>query len=159
MNSDAVIGCDAVDVGAEQLRLKTATGATRTIPWSDIRLAGMGSGIEGHIQIKGVTEKVAPFRATHDALWVAYADGSIAQVMIEKTNPRRDAILAAFERHLGGRWRPDDLTESDLMGTMMIPPKVQIPRTVVWIMVILAIVFFGSVAILFYIHGAKPTSP
>jgi hypothetical protein len=159
MNSDAVIGCDAVDAGSEWLRLKTATGASRTIPWSAIRLAGMGAGLEGHVTIKGVTEKVAPFRATHDSLWIAHADGGLAQVMIEKTSPKREALLAVFAERLGDRWKGDELTASDLMGTMLIPPKIRIPRIVIVMLVVTAVLFFGGIAILFFVHGARPTAP
>jgi hypothetical protein len=159
MNSDAVIGCDAVDGSAEWLRLKTATGTTRTIPWSAIKLAGMGHGLEGHITIQGVTQKVAPFLATHDSLWVVYAEGGFAQIMIEKTSPKRDAILAAFAQHLGDRWCGDELKESDLTGAMMIPAKVRIPKTLTVFLAVIAIVFFAAMAIIFFTHGARPTAP
>jgi len=106
MNSDAVIGCDAVDAGSEWLRLKTVAGLTRTIPWSAIRLAGMGSELNGHVTIEGVTEKVAPFLPTHDSLWIVYAENGFAQVMIEKgTSAKRSAILAAFAKNLDERCR------------------------------------------------------
>ena len=159
MNSDAVIGCDAVDAGAEWLRLKTATGATRTIPWSAIKVAGMGADLEGHVTIQGVTDKVAPFLATHDSLWIIYTDGAMAQVMLEKTNPKRETIRDAFAQHLGDRWHGDDLSVDELMGPMMIPPKVQMPRTIIVMMAGIGIVFFLAMAILYFMHGAKPTSP
>jgi hypothetical protein len=159
MNSDAVIGCDAVETGPEWVRLKTLSGPTRTIPWTAIKVAGLGNTLEGHVTIQRVTDKLAPYRATHDALWIVYSDGGLAEVMIEKASPRRDAILSAFDKHLGGCWKGDQLTESELMGPMLIPPKVRIPRAVVGIMVALAIVFFVSLAIMFFVHGAKPTSP
>jgi hypothetical protein len=159
MKADAVIGGDAVDAGSEWLRLKTATGATRTIPWSAIKVAGMGAGLEGHVTIQGVTEKVAPFRATHDSLWVIYTDGAMAQVMLEKASPKREAIRAAFAQHLGERWHSDDLTSSELMGPMMIPPKVQMPRAIIVMMAGIGIAFFLAIAILYFVHGAKPTSP
>jgi hypothetical protein len=159
MNSDAVIGCDAVDAGTEWLRLTTASGALRTIPWSAVRLAGMGSSLEGHVTIEAVTEKVAPFLATHDSLWIVYADGGFAQVMIEKVSPKRDPILAAFAQHLHGRWRADELTASELMGAMMIPPKIRMARPVIVTMAVLGIGFFLAIAILFFMHGARPTAP
>ena len=159
MKMDAVIGCDSVDAGSEWLRLKAADGATRTIPWSAIKVAGMGAGLEGHVTIQGVTEKVAPLLATHDSLWIIYADGEIAQVMLEKSSPKRDAILASFAQHLVDRWHADDLTADALMGPMMIPPKVQVPKTIIWMLALLGIVFFAAVAILFFVHGAKPTAP
>jgi hypothetical protein len=158
MNSDAVIGCDAVEAGPEWVRLKTSSGPLRTIPWSAIKIAGLGNSLESHVTIERVSEKLAPYRATHDALWIVYSDGAIAQVMLEKVHPKRNSILDAFDKHLGDRWK-DQLTESELMGPMLIPPKVRVPKPIVWILIALAIVFFASLAILFFVHGAKPTSP
>jgi hypothetical protein len=158
MKTDAVIGCDAVDAGAEWLRLKTATGATRTIPWSAIKLGGMGHKLEGHVTIQGVTEKVAPLLATHDPLWIVYAEGGFAQVMIEKISPKRDALLAAFAQHLGDRWQGDELEGSDLMGAM-IPAKVRFPKMLIVILAAIAIIFFAAMAMIFFTHGAKPTAP
>jgi hypothetical protein len=159
MKTDAVIGCDAVDTGSEWLRLKTVGGATRTIPWSAVSFAGMNARLEGHIDIQGLTEKVAPFLATHDSLWIVYADGGFVQVMIEKVSPKRDPLLMAFAQHLGDRWQGDELQESDLMGALMIPAKVRIGKTMVTSLVAMGIVFFLLVAILFFTHGAKPTAP
>jgi hypothetical protein len=159
MNSDAVIGCDAVDAGPEWVRLKTTSGATRTIRWDAIKVAGMGPQLDGHVTINGVTEKVAPYRATHDSLWLTYAEGGLAEAMLEKDSPKRGAIVRAFEQHLGERWRGDELTESELMGPLMIPPKIQLPKAIVVTMAIVAIAFFAAIAILFFVHGAKPTSP
>ena len=34
----------------------------------------MGNGLEGHFTVQGVTEKVAPYLATHDSLWMVYAE-------------------------------------------------------------------------------------
>ncbi len=157
--TDAVIGCDAVDAGAEWLRLKTVSGATRTIPWKSIKCAGTGEQLDGHVNIEGVTEKTVPFRSTHDSVFLVYGDGGLAQLMLEKNSPKRDGILGAFEQHLGDCWRGDRLSESDVMGTLMIPPKVRIPKGIVWAMVVLAVVFFAAMAIVFFVHGAKPTSP
>ena len=159
MNTDAVIGCDAVDASPEWLRLKTATGATRTIPWSAIKLAGMGHELEGHVTIQGVTENVAPFLATHDSLWIVYAEGGFAQVMIEKISPKRDALLAAFAQHLGDRWQGDELQGSDLMGAMMIPAKVRFPKMLIVMLAVMAITFFAAMVMIFFTHGAKPTAP
>ena len=122
MNMDAVIGCDAVDAGAEWLRLRTAGGAVRTIPWSAVKLAGMGGNHEGHLTIGGITEKVTPLFTTHDSLWIVYADGGMAQVMIEKVSPKRDAILAAFAQHLGIGWHGDQLPMTELTEALMAAP-------------------------------------
>jgi len=122
MNMDAVIGCDSVDAGAEWLRLRTAGGAVRTIPWSAIKIAGMGGNHEGNVEIQGVTEKVTPFFATHESLWIVYAEGGVAQVMLDKESPERDEILAAFAQKLGIGWRGDELTSSELTNALFEMP-------------------------------------
>jgi hypothetical protein len=157
MKTDAVIGCDAVDAGVEWLRLKTVDGATRTIPWSAVSFAGFGDNLKTHISIQGVTEKTAPFLATHDSLWIVYAEGGFAQVMVEKISPKRDALLAAFAQHLGERWQDDELQESDLMGAMMIPAKVRISKVMLTGLLIMGVVFFAIIAMIFFAHGARPT--
>ncbi len=159
MTADAVIGSEGVDARPETLHLETAGGATRNIPWSAIKFAGMGERLEDQVEIRGLAETVAPFRATHDSLWIIYSPAGFVRAMIEKTGPRRDAILAAFADHLGNRWRDDRLTEPELTGALMIPPKVRIPNSVIVTLIALAIVFFAVVAILFFVHGAKPTAP
>jgi hypothetical protein len=122
MNTDAVIGCDAVDAGDQWLRLRTASGAVRTVPWSAIKIAGMGGNHDGHMQIQDVTEKVTPFFPTHDSLWIIFAQGGFAQVMLEKSSPKRDAILAACTKNLGIGWRGDELTTSELTGALFQMP-------------------------------------
>jgi len=96
--------------------LKTAAGVLRTVPWDGVRLAGM---VEAHVKIQGLTEKVAPLRATHDSLWVAYAEGGLAQVMLEKENPKRAAIFEMFAAQLGDRWKGDQLSNEEVIRSMM----------------------------------------
>jgi hypothetical protein len=122
MNMDAVIGCDAVDAGAEWLRLRTASGAVRTVPWSAIKIAGTGGNHEGSMQIQGVTEKVTPCYATHDSVWIVYTDGGLAQVMLEKSSPRREEILGTFASRLGINWRGDEFTSGELTGALFQMP-------------------------------------
>ena len=159
MTADAVIGTESVDAGPEELHLETASGAIRNIPWSAIKLAGMGDRLNDEVEIRRVAERVAPFRATHDSLWIVYSPAGFVRAMIEKTGPRRDAILAAFANHLGSRWRNDELTEPELSGAILIPPKVQIPKAVIVMLIALLIAFFAAIAILFFMHGAQPTAP
>jgi hypothetical protein len=148
MYTDAVIGCDAVDVGPEWLRLKTQTGVVRTIPWGAIRIAGMGGNHDGHVTIAGVTDRTKPYYATHDSLWVVYADGGFAQVMIEKANPRRAAILATFPQQLPAGWRgekfkPTDLSKALINTTLRaarLPTLLTIMIVAVTAMILLAIV-------------------
>lgn len=147
MPMDAVIGCAAVDAGAEWLRLRTDTGAVRTIPWSRVTLAGMG----GPLNIKGVAERVAPYLSTHDSLWVLSGDRSLAQVMIEKEGPKREAVLAAFAANLGERWRGDRLSTNELTDLMFkMPAPVKMPKMLVVMMMVLgAAVLLATVALIF----------
>ncbi|HVO96637.1 MAG TPA: hypothetical protein VMT15_01155 [Bryobacteraceae bacterium] len=140
MNVDAVVGCSSVFAEPGWLKLRTATGAVRTIPWDTVKLAGMGGNHEGHMKLERVTEKVTPFFASHDSLWIIIEDRSLAQVMIEKTGPKRDEVLAAFARYLGERWRGDSLTMKDLTEEMFklpaavnMPGPGQMPMIVMWI--------------------------
>lgn len=148
MNMDAVIGCDAVDAGAEWLRLRTASGAVRTVPWSAIKIAGTGGNHEANMQIQGVTEKVTPLFPTHDSLWIVHVDGGLAQVMLEKVSPKRDAILATFAKQLGIGWRGDELTTSELTNAlfqMPISARKGLPKMVTIMMAVMAALILAAI--------------
>ena len=148
MNTDAVIGCDAVDAGAQWLRLRTASGAVRTVPWSAIKIAGMGGNHEGQMQIQHVTEHVSPFFATHDSLWIVYAEGGFAQAMLEKQHPKRDAILATFAQQLGIGWRGDELTTSELteaLFQMPVSARKGLPKIVAIMMAVMAALMLAAI--------------
>lgn len=159
MNSDAVIGCDSVEAGKDDLRLKTSTGAPRVIPWNKVKIAGMGDALERQVPLQGVAPIVTPYFASHDSVIIVYGDGDFAQVMIEKSSPKRRWVLSTLAEHLGDRWEAGDLQASEMIGAMLIPPRVRIPRPVIVALALVAVAFFASIAILFFMHGAKPTSP
>lgn len=144
MHMDAVIGCDAIDAGPDWLRLKTAAGAVRTVPWASVELAGF-AGPSQSISIEGVSEKTAAYAATHDSLWIAYAEG-FAQAMIEKD--KRDALVATLADRLGPRWRGDQVTGDDLMKNMM-PSVIRptgLPMVVKVMMFVMAALLIAAVA-------------
>jgi hypothetical protein len=150
MNMDAVIGCDSVDAGAEWLRLRTTGGANRTIPWSAIKIAGLGGNHAGNVEIQGVTEKVTPFFATHDSLWIVYAEGGVAQVMLEKASPKRDAILATFAERLRIGWRGDELTSSELTDALFQMPvssPTRIPKLLIFMIAGMLAVVLAAVVV------------
>jgi hypothetical protein len=148
MNMDAVIGCDAVVASGGWLRLHTAGGAVRTIPWSTIKIAGMGGNHAEDVEIQGVTEKVARFFATHDSLWIAYAKGDFAQVMIEQSSPKRDAILATFAQQLDTRWKGDQLDQEELMdGLFQMPASVSKGRPRMMLLMIAVAVLIVLLAV------------
>jgi hypothetical protein len=151
MNTDAVIGCDAVDAGNAWLRLRTAAGAVRTIPWPAVKIAGMGGNHEGSITVRGVTEKTVPYFPTHDSVWIVYAEGGFAQAMLEKSSPKREAILATFAQQLGDRWLGDRFTAGNLTAAMFQMPlaamKGGIPKLVtIMIAFVSALILLAIVA-------------
>lgn len=151
MNMDAVIGCDAVDAGTEWLRLRTAGGAVRTLPWGAVKIAGLGGNHEGHVEIQGVTERVAPFFATHESLWIVYAEGGFAQAMIEKEGPAREAILATFAQRLGIGWRGEELTTSELTDALFAMPvaaPLKVPRVLIFMIAGMLFVLLSAVVVL-----------
>jgi hypothetical protein len=142
MSKDAVIGCDAVDAGADWLRLHTSGGALRTIPWSTIRVAGLGGDHEGSVTIGGITEIVKPYFRTHDSLWIDYGKG-FAQVMIERSGPERTQLIETFQQQLGDRWRGDQLASSELIGALM--KSTFKPSGLPKMMILMVLVMFGIV--------------
>jgi hypothetical protein len=155
MSMDAVIGCDAVVVDPQWLRLKTATGALRTIPWTTVRIAGMGGNHDGHMKIQGVTEKVTPLFATHDSLWIVSGDGSLAQAMLEKTHANRESILAMFAQQLGDRWHGDQLSVNQLSEEMMRMPAlapIRLPKTLIVMMIVMGASVLLAIVVLMFVH-------
>ncbi len=139
MSMDAVIGCDAVDAGNDWLRLHTVAGPVRTIPWESVKAAGTPNG-SIRIDLQGVTDKVAPYIQTHDALWITHADG-VAQIMLEKASPKSNAIVAAFERQLGARWRSSGITTQDLISELSpLKTKGGIPKVLI-LMIVMSVMF------------------
>jgi hypothetical protein len=152
MNLDAVIGCDAVDAEEGWLRLRPSS-AVRTIPWTTVKIAGLGGNHDGHVTIQGITERVAPYFATHDSLWIVYAEGGFAQVMIEKEHPKREAILAAFEHQLGDRWHGDRLDRNELMEAMVHMPIAAasgLPRLLTLILIGVAFIIMLAMAVAYF---------
>jgi len=154
MNMDAVIGCASVEAGGEWLRLKTATGTVRTIPWTAVMAAGMGLAEHSKITIQGVTEKVAPYLATHDTLWIFSGTGEIAQVMIEKQGPEREVLLGAMVANLGKRWHGNDLPMAALTEMLFrIPAPVKMPKILIVMMIVMGLVVLAAMAVLMFVRG------
>ena len=97
-----VVGCDAVDAGPDWVRLRVDGGAVRTIVWSSITAAA--APVDGeHVTFEGTLGPITQLRATHDPLWIEYADG-VAWAMLERDSAKREAILGTFRERLGARW-------------------------------------------------------
>src|SRR5579871_4121993 len=93
-----VAGCDAVDAGQDWVRLRVPGGALRTIPWSGIRMAALPPN-NSHMTFEGDLAEITSLAATHDALWIECPDG-VDVALLEKTHPRRDSIVRAFQERL-----------------------------------------------------------
>ena len=113
-----VVGCDSVDVGPDWVRLHATGGLLRTIAWSGITMAALLRNDE-HMTFEGDLEPITALRATHDPLWIESADG-LALALLEKEHPKREAILGAFQGHLGARWQGNDCLyePAHLRGTL-----------------------------------------
>lgn len=154
---DAVIGCAAVDASGSWLRLHTADGAMRTIPWSAIQIAGFGGNHESQYTIEGVTEKTKSYFGTHDSLWIVYADGGFAQVMLEKLAPQRETIIAAFSTQLGDRWRGDQLTLIELMDVKTASAgKRPFPKLMIVMLAIMALTFLLPLVLILFFRQKPP---
>lgn len=158
MHMDAVIGCDAVDAGPEWLRLNTAAGAVRTMPWSAIKIAGTGGNHAGHMQIQDVTDKVSPYFDTHESLWIVYAEGGFAQIMLEKASPKREEILATCAQRLGIGWRGEDFTTNELTDALFQMPIASSKATtkVVVIMAVVSALLILTAIIVGYVKSRQP---
>jgi hypothetical protein len=146
MHMDAVIGCDAVDAAGDWLRFTTARGATRTIPWSAVQVAGFGSKSD-HISVEGVTEQVAPYQETHDAVWIIYPDG-VAQLMIESDGSRRGELLGRFVEKLGARWKGAQFSSGEIMTALFTDSARSASRGIPKMMILMFGVIFFSLVVL-----------
>jgi hypothetical protein len=65
---------------------------------------GRGSATDDdHMTFEGKLAPITEFRATHVPLWIEYGDG-VAVAMLERDDPRREAIVGTFRERLGSRW-------------------------------------------------------
>jgi hypothetical protein len=145
-----------VDAESQWLRLRPHSGPVRSIPWVSIRWAGISSD-DGQMSFGGDLEQVTAMHATHDPLWIAYADG-VALAMLEKQHPKRAGIDSAFREQLGERWL-EGLTSSQvarrLMGARM-GARPGVPKRLLWavgIAIAMPILAVIAMLILKMIHG------
>ena len=58
-------------------------------------------------------QQFSTMRETHDALWIKHRAGLII-ALIERENPKRDALLAGLQQHLGSHWFGSVFSSADL---------------------------------------------
>jgi len=75
-------------------------------------------------------------------------EGGIAQVMIEKVSPKRDAILATFAQRLGIGWRGDEFTSGELTSALFQMPvslRKGLPKIVTIMMAVMAALLLAAI--------------
>jgi hypothetical protein len=97
-----VVGCEAVVTGPDWVQLRVPGAAVRSIPWASITAAALPTD-DGHMTFEGDLSPVTQFRDTHIALWMERGD-QVAVAMLERGNPKSDAIVGMFRERLGARW-------------------------------------------------------
>ncbi len=148
-----VVGCDAVDAGPDWVRLRVAGGAMRTIAWNSITAAA--APVDGeHVTFEGTLGPITQLRATHDPLWIEYADG-VAWVMLERDNTKREAILGTFRAQLGARWM-EHLTVMEAAQRMFKPMSAgrmnQRLKFMILVMVAMLVLPILAVMLIHFLH-------
>jgi hypothetical protein len=142
-----VVGCEAIDAGPDWVRLRVPGAAVRSIPWASITAAAAPTDDE-HMKFEGNLAPITEFRATHAPLWIEYGDG-VAVAMLERDDPRRDAIVAAFRERLGSRWI-DQLTTAQAAMRMFkpIPSAAGMQRrSILWPIIAIAVLVLVWIAL------------
>jgi hypothetical protein len=148
MADAVVVGCEAIDAGPDWVRLRVPGAAVRSIPWASITAAAAPTDDE-HMKFEGNLAPITEFRATHVPLWIEYGDG-VAVAMLERDDPRREAIVAAFRERLGSRWI-DQLTTAQAAMRMFkpIPSAAGMQRRILWmILAVIALIVLPMVAMI-----------
>jgi hypothetical protein len=143
-----VVGCEAIDAGPDWVRLRVPGAAVRSIPWASITAAAAPTD-DGHMTFEGNLTPITEFRATHVPLWIEYGDG-VAVAMLERDDPRREAIVSTFRERLGSRWI-DQLTTAQAAMRMFkaIPSTAGMQRRIMWsILIAIALLVLPMIALL-----------
>jgi hypothetical protein len=132
-----VVGCDAIDAGPDWVRLRVPGAAVRSIPWSSITAAAAPAD-DPNMTFKGDMSPMTEYRATHTPLWIEYGDG-VAVAMLERDDPRREAILSTFRERLGGKWIEGLNTQQAAMRLFQAMPTVtRMESRIKWMVLIIA---------------------
>lgn len=131
------VGCEAVDAGPDWVRLRVPGSAVRSIPWGSITAAALPVD-DVHMTFEDDMAPITQLRETHVPLWIEYGDG-VAVAMLERGDPRSDAIVSAFKERLGSRWIDRLTTEEAAMRMFKpMPSSVRMPRMLKWMIVVAA---------------------
>jgi len=126
-----VIGCNALELSAQGIRVYRNRGVM-PIAWREVTAAALAGkdrqvmrcaeanaaqrgwpAMESAGMLGDLLQEQLEVRRTHDALLIVHRDG-IVQALIEKSAPRRDALLAGLRMNLGARWLGEDFTSQEL---------------------------------------------
>lgn len=127
------VGSDAVDAREDYLRVRTPGGpGAIKIPWAKITAAALATKdrelpsrrpLAPHLSgpfaqdreqaIAMMHENVQTMRQTIDVLWIIHSQGQV-RVMLERTGPEREALLATLRERLGDRWLGEQFTSVEI---------------------------------------------
>jgi hypothetical protein len=143
-----VVGCEAIDAGPDWVRLRVPGAAVRSIPWASITAAATPSD-DAHMTFEGKLAPITEFRATHVPLWIEFGDG-VAVAMLERDDPKREAIVATFRERLGSRWiEPLTITEAAQRLFRPMPSVDRMQRRILWmILAVIALIVVPIVAVI-----------
>jgi hypothetical protein len=131
MKSTVLVGCEAIDAGADFVRLREPSGSLRTIPWSSIRSAATLN--NEHMTFQGDLSPITELSKTHEVLFIM-AGETVDFVMMEKGSGQTESVLATFREHLGARWLGDQFAAADavqLLFQMPTPMGKGMPKVVI----------------------------
>ena len=148
-------GCQAIDVDPAFVRLHAPGGHMQTIPWSAILLAALPAG-DVHMKFEGDLSPITRLRETHDALWIQVA-GGMNVVMLERDDPKRGAIVEAFQANLGDKWKGEHMSPQQLTNLMFNMAKISMDGAgnSIKIMVIAMAVFMLIAVVIFFLAQAR----
>ena len=150
-----VVGCESIDAGPDWVRLRVPGVAVRSIPWASITAAAVPID-DDHMKFEGKLAPITEFRATHVPLWIEYGDG-VAVAMLERDDPRREAIVASCRERLGSRWI-DQLTTAQAAMRIFkaIPSAAGIQRrSTLWPIVAITLLVLVWIALAVVVHSLR----
>ena len=154
---DAVVGCDAVVMGPDWVQLRVPGAAVRSIPWASITAAALPVD-DGHMTFEGDLSPVTQFRDTHIALWIEHGADQVMVAMLERGNPKSDAIVATFRERVGSRWlEPTTMVEATqrLFNPITLPSAAAMGKRILWmILATIGLIVIAIAALV--IHSMHP---
>jgi len=152
MGIDVASGCDAIDANPQWLRVRVASGAVRTIPWSTIRVAGLDRSSGGSEPHEFVIDMSKPADPSRQSLWILYPEGAI-EVRLEESDPKRAEVLQQFPAQLGERWKGAEFSVQQALFGMSRRSSRGMPKVLIVMIAVMLLSILAAVIVLFVVKG------